>query len=93
MVIAREMRAEYGIPEPRNEEELEDEIELIWSMHSSVFYIGVRKWVYALPAPKDLDRVIDMRVDTFLLGAPQVLKQSRPTRATKAKRQGALTDS
>lgn len=77
LVIAREMRREYDIPEPRNEEELEDEIELIWSMHSSVFYIGVRKWIYALPAPTDLDRRIDMRVDSFLLGAPQVIKESR----------------
>lgn len=81
MVIARELRKEYGIPEPKNEEELEDELELIWSMHSSVFYIGVRKWIYALPVPKNLDHVIDMRVDAFLLGAPQVLKRAR----TKAK--------
>jgi AcrR family transcriptional regulator len=77
LVIAREMRKEYGIPEPASEEELEDEIDLIWSMHSGVFYIGVRKWIYALPVPKSIDRVIDMRVDSFLLGAPQVLKASR----------------
>ena len=77
MMIAREMRREYDIPEPRNEEELEDEIEMIWSMHSSVFYIGMRKWIYALQVPRDLDRVIDMRVDGFLLGAPQVLRRSR----------------
>ena len=79
MVIAREMRKEYRIPEPRDDDELEDELDLIWSMHSSVFYIGVRKWIYALPEPKSLDRVIDMRVDSFLLGAPQVLKRSRET--------------
>lgn len=76
-VIAREMRREYAIPEPRDEDELEEELELIWSMHSGVFYIGMRKWVYALTVPKNLDRVIDMRVDAFLLGAPQVLKVSR----------------
>ncbi len=77
LVIAREMRKEYGIPEPTSEEELEDEIDLIWSMHSGVFYIGVRKWIYALPVPKSIDRVIDLRVDSFLLGAPEVLKASR----------------
>ena len=93
MVIAREMRAEYGIPEPRDEEELEDELDLIWAMHSSVFYIGVRKWIYALPVPKSLDRVIDMRVDSFLLGAPQVLKQSRQTRSQTKKRSAVLVDS
>ncbi|CAM3936421.1 TetR/AcrR family transcriptional regulator [Bordetella tumulicola] len=77
IVIAREMRKEFGIPEPRNADELEDEIELIWSMHSGVFYIGMRRWIYGLPVPKDLGRVIDMRVDSFLLGATQVLKHSR----------------
>lgn len=77
LTIALEMRKEYGIPEPRNDVELEEEVELIWSMHSSIFYIGVRKWVYSLPVPKDLDRLIDMRVDAFLLGAPAVLKQVR----------------
>lgn len=77
MVIARELRREYGIPEPRNEEELEDEIELIWSMHSSVFYIGMRKWIYGLPTPDKLDHVIDIRVDAFLVGAPEVLKRLR----------------
>jgi AcrR family transcriptional regulator len=81
-VIAREMRSEYAIPEPRDDEELEEELELIWSMHSGVFYIGMRKWVYALTVPKNLDRVIDMRVDAFLLGAPQVLKQGRCTTQT-----------
>lgn len=84
MVIARELRKEYGVPEPRSEDELEDELELIWSMHSSVFYIGMRKWIYALPVPKNLDHVIDMRVDAFLLGAPQVLKRSREGAAVKS---------
>lgn len=79
MVIARELRKEYGIPEPKNDVELEEELELIWSMHSSVFYIGMRKWVYGLPTPENLDRVIDMRVDAFLLGTPEVLKRSRAT--------------
>jgi AcrR family transcriptional regulator len=76
-VIAREMRAEYDIPEPRDDNELEDEIELIWAMHSGVFHIGMRKWVYALAVPEDLERIIDMRVDAFLLGTPQVLKAAR----------------
>lgn len=83
MVIARELRKEYGIPEPRNDDELEDELELIWSMHSGVFYIGMRKWIYALPVPKNLDHLVDMRVDAFLLGVPQVLKRAREGQAAK----------
>jgi AcrR family transcriptional regulator len=76
-VIAGELRHEHGIPAPSTPAQEEDEIELVWAMHSSVFYIGVRKWVYEQPVPKDLDRVIDMRVDAFLHGVPSVLKADR----------------
>jgi AcrR family transcriptional regulator len=77
MVIADELRREYDIPAPRDESELEDELDLVWAMHSSVFYIGVRKWIYELPTPKDLDRVIDLRVEAFLRGVPAVLLEQR----------------
>lgn len=77
LVIARELRHEFGIPEPRDADEEDEEVELVWAMHSSVFYIGVRKWVYDLPTPKRLERLIDMRVDAFLQGVPQVLRAER----------------
>ncbi|WP_334129625.1 TetR/AcrR family transcriptional regulator [Sneathiella sp.] len=76
-LIAREMRYEYEIPEPADKEAEDDEIELIWAMHSSIFYIGVRKWIYELSTPKKLDRLIDMRVDSFVHGVPAVLKAQR----------------
>lgn len=77
LLIAREMRLEYAIPEPTNEEEENEELELVWATHSSIFYYGVRKWIYQLPIPKNLDHLIDMRVDAFLAGVPQVLRASR----------------
>lgn len=77
VVIAREMRREYNIPEPRDATEEEEEIELIWAMHSAVFYIGVRKWIYELPIPKNLDRLIEMRVSAFLHGVPEALRSAR----------------
>lgn len=77
LVIARELRHEFDIPDPRDADEEDEEVELVWAMHSSVFYIGVRKWVYDLPAPKRLERLIDMRVDAFLSGVPQVLRAER----------------
>lgn len=77
VVIARELRHSYGIREPLNAQDEDEEVELVWAMHSSVFYIGVRKWVYELPTPKNLERLIDMRVDTFIAGVPAVLKSQR----------------
>lgn len=77
VLIARELRHAYGIQAPRGAEEEDEEVELVWAMHASVFYIGVRKWIYDLPAPRALDRLIDLRVDAFLSGVPQVLKRER----------------
>jgi AcrR family transcriptional regulator len=76
-VIARELRREFAIPEPTTAEEQEEEIELVWAMHSSVFYIGVRKWIYGQGTPRDLERTIEQRVDAFLHGVPWVLKAAR----------------
>jgi AcrR family transcriptional regulator len=80
LVIAREIRHAYDIPEPADAQAEDEEVELIWAMHSSVFYIGVRKWIYDLNAPKNIERLIDMRVDAFLQGTPAVLKSSRASR-------------
>lgn len=77
LLIARELRHAYGIPEPADALAEDEEVELIWAMHSSVFYIGVRKWIYGLTAPKNIERLIDMRVDAFLQGTPAVLKADR----------------
>lgn len=77
VLIARELRHAFAIRAPRDAEEEDEEVELVWAMHSSVFYIGVRKWIYDLPAPRALDRLIDLRVDAFLSGVPQVLLRER----------------
>jgi len=77
VLIARELRHAFGIPEPRDAEAEDEEVELVWAMHSSVFYIGVRKWIYDQPAPRALDRLIEQRVEAFLCGVPQVLRRAR----------------
>jgi AcrR family transcriptional regulator len=43
--------------------------EILWSFHSSFFYIGVRKYVYQLSVPDNLDEIVDVRVNAFLDGA------------------------
>jgi AcrR family transcriptional regulator len=84
VVIARELRMEFDIPDPPDASAAEEEIELVWAMHSSVFYIGIRKWIYELPTPKNLDRLIDMRVDAFVAGVPAVLKADRAKKRKRA---------
>ncbi|WP_312513681.1 TetR/AcrR family transcriptional regulator [Massilia sp.] len=75
-VVLAEMRREFRIPDP-TPQQVEDEIEFIWGLHAAIFYIGVRKWIYGLQVPKDLDRVIDQKVHAFLDSAPSVLKRMR----------------
>lgn len=43
--------------------------EILWSFHSSFFYLGVRKYVYQLPVPDDINNLVDTKVDAFLDGA------------------------
>lgn len=79
--VLAEVRAEFGIGEPRNAAELEAEIEIIWSLHASIFYLGVRKWVYGLKVPADIEATVRQQVDVFLHGAPETMRALRKTRS------------
>ncbi|MBP0588149.1 TetR/AcrR family transcriptional regulator [Paraburkholderia sp. LEh10] len=75
--MMREIRAAYGAGAATTASERASDLELIWSLHASIFYIGVRKWIYGLPVPEDIDAQIAQQVDAFLNGVPHALKQSR----------------
>lgn len=75
-VILGELRRQFKVADP-TPQQYEDEIEFIWGLHAAIFYVGVRKWIYGLQVPKDLDRVIDQKVHAFLDSAPSVLKRIR----------------
>jgi AcrR family transcriptional regulator len=73
--VMAEIRDTYALPAPETPAAKEAELELIWSLHASIFYLGVRKWVYGLPVPKDVDAHIERQVDAFLNGTPATLKK------------------
>ncbi|MFK3736928.1 TetR/AcrR family transcriptional regulator [Massilia sp. TN1-12] len=75
-VVLTEMRRQFKVADP-TPQQYEDEIEFIWGMHAAIFYVGVRKWIYGMPVPKDLDRLIAQKVEAFLDSAPSVLKRIR----------------
>jgi AcrR family transcriptional regulator len=75
--VLAEIRHEYGIAAPAGAAELEPEIELVWALHASIFYLGVRKWIYGLKIPKDIDGLIETKVAAFLHGAPRVMADLR----------------
>lgn len=72
-----EIRAEYGIAAPRSAQELDTEIELLRGLHASIFYLGVRKWIFGTPIPQDVEGLIRRMVDVFLQGTPAVMRAMR----------------
>lgn len=71
--VVAELRAASDIPEdaPLRPEE----IEIVWGLHASIFYLGVRRWIYGLPTPADHEEDIALRVAAFLRGAPAVFER------------------
>lgn len=75
-VVLEELRFEHGVEAP-TPQQYEDEIEFIWGLHAAIFYVGVRKYVYGLPVPDDMDRLVGQKLDVFLASAPKALKNLR----------------
>lgn len=72
--IWREVRHELGIT--NRAKPTERERELMWGMHGSIFYIGVRHWIYGQPMPTELDAILADRVRSFMLAAPTVFART-----------------
>ena len=77
--VIGELRHEFGISQAGEIAPTEPELELMWNLHGSIFYIGLRKWVYHVSAPSDVDVAIQRMVESFYLGAKAVMRprQSR----------------
>jgi hypothetical protein len=76
--VIREIRIERGLPMPPAFPFTETEYELVWGLHASIFYIGIRKWIYGLPIPDDIDAMVDAKVAAFLEGVPRVMQSLAP---------------
>jgi AcrR family transcriptional regulator len=84
--VMDEIREAYGLAAPSDAKGREVELELIWSLHASIFYVGVRKWIYGLPVSDDIDAHIERQVVAFLNGTPDALKSISRVPASKKPR-------
>jgi AcrR family transcriptional regulator len=67
--VIGEVRWEHGGP-PLAEAPMTDaEVEHLWALHGSIFYLGIRRWIYRLPVPGDQDAAVAARVAAYLDGA------------------------
>lgn len=71
--IMRELRAANDLPTPEEVPFSEPELELAWAMHGSIFYIAIRKWIYEVEVPSDIEAVIAAQAESFVNGAPKVV--------------------
>lgn len=65
--IARETRAYLGLDQPQKEDERVTQ--LIWGLHSGIFYLGIQQWIYGLPAPQNIEQIIKDRVRAYIVSA------------------------
>ena len=82
--VMAEIRSAYELPASTSTKQRDIDLELIWSLHASIFYLGVRKWIYGLPVSDNVEDHIARQVDAFLNGVPEALKHA-PKASSKAK--------
>ncbi|MGO4839183.1 hypothetical protein AB4144_43755, partial [Rhizobiaceae sp. 2RAB30] len=67
----------------------EREVELVWGLHSTLIFLGIRRYVYHTPVSDDLDTTIRDQVLAYLLTAPRVLTELMPREAAATGRDRA----
>ncbi len=52
----------------------EEELELFWGLHGSIFYMAIRQFVYNVPVDVDVERAVRNSVEVFYHGAEQAYR-------------------
>lgn len=84
--VINEVRAEFGYPEIAAVPVFERETELVWGMHSTVVFVGIRRYVYDTPVSDDLPMIVKDQMRAYLHYAPHVLAELMPDAAASARR-------
>jgi AcrR family transcriptional regulator len=71
--IYRELYAELRAPLPDKYQPSPEEVELVWNLHSAIFYYAVRKYVFQVPVLDDQHAAVEQAVDVFLSGARRLV--------------------
>src|SRR3984893_10576895 len=80
--LAIELRSLAGDAYIRNSPPSPEEMEVAWGLHGELFYLAVRRWVYDMPVPDDLDAIIDTAITRFLKGAPAAMRDIAKSRSS-----------
>ncbi len=63
------LRAAANLPTVEDQPLMRGERELTMMLHASMVFLGVRRHIYRMPMPDNLDDVVDLQVKTFVNGA------------------------
>jgi AcrR family transcriptional regulator len=84
--VIAEIRFAYGRPSLDEVPIMEAEVEMVWGLHAAIFYLGVRRWIYGLPIPINIDGAIAEKVAALLGGAPAVFAMAQKASASLPRR-------
>jgi AcrR family transcriptional regulator len=81
--VIAELRHEFGLPDLTKKPMSEPEAELMWGLHGSIFYIGIRKSVYHVEPPSDVVGTVRRMVESFYANARDLMRpdKSQPRKA------------
>jgi AcrR family transcriptional regulator len=72
--VVGELRHEFGLYGTDTIRMTEPEVEMMWALHGSIFYIGIRMWVYGVAPPSDIPAAITQLVRGFYRNAQVVMQ-------------------
>ncbi|MGJ4931312.1 TetR/AcrR family transcriptional regulator [Bradyrhizobium sp. HKCCYLS2038] len=61
------------------------ETEMFWGLHGRIFYLAIRKFIYATPVPSDIEQTVRDAIELFLDGARLTLPRLLEHRETDVK--------
>jgi AcrR family transcriptional regulator len=80
--LAIELRILAEGPTARKTPPSAEEMEVAWGLHGELFYLAVRRWVYDMPVPDDLDGIIEAAITRFMEGAPAAMRSISKQRSS-----------
>lgn len=69
------LRLQTGLPEIASVPAMRGERELVMLLHASMVFLGIRRHIYQMQMPKNLDDVVSLYVSTFLDGAAPAIRK------------------
>ncbi|HEU5019240.1 MAG TPA: helix-turn-helix domain-containing protein [Pseudolabrys sp.] len=78
--VIDELRHEFGLQGIAQRPMTEAELELMWALHGSLFYIGIRKWVYRVPTPRDVTGTVARAVERAYASSQELMRAEQTKR-------------